>query len=252
MYRYIAAFLTVLSAVLLLASCGGNSSTSLSSEKSITTFSFTNPQAVGIIDENAKTIELTVPCGTNITALVAKFDTTGVTLKVGATGQVSNATPNDFTNPVLYVVTAADGSTATYTVTVTIDPKAICTFSFSISDATGKIDGSAKNILVYVPSGTIFTGLVATFSATGQSVIVGSTVQVSGVTPNNFTSPVTYTVTAADGSTQDYIVTVLAGTLAAQWAQSVTAGNRHKLQECNRGIGRFCLCRGIYLQYWHL
>ena len=224
-----------------------------SSEKSITTFSFTNPQAVGIIDENAKTIELTVPCGTNITALVAKFDTTGVSVKVGATGQVSNATPNDFTNPVLYVVTAADGSTATYTVTVTIDPKAICTFSFSISDATGKIDGSAKNILVYVPSGTNLTGLVATFSATGQSVIVGSTVQVSGVTPNNFTSPVT-----KHRDCGRWINSGLHSNCSCRnFGGAVgSIGNRrewyHKLQECNRGIGRFCLCRGIYLQYWHL
>jgi len=37
---------------------------------------------------------------------------------------------------------------------------------------------------------------------------VGSTVQISGTTANNFTSPVTYTVTAADSSTQNYTVTV--------------------------------------------
>ena len=30
----------------------------------------------------------------------------------------------------------------------------------------------------------------------------------SGTTANNFTSPVTYTVVAADGSTQAYVVTV--------------------------------------------
>ena len=37
---------------------------------------------------------------------------------------------------------------------------------------------------------------------------MGSTVQISGTTANNFTSPVTYTVTAADSSTQNYTVTV--------------------------------------------
>jgi uncharacterized protein (TIGR02145 family)/uncharacterized repeat protein (TIGR02543 family) len=50
--------------------------------------------------------------------------------------------------------------------------------------------------------------LVATFTTTGSSVRVGTAVQVSGTTPNNFSSPVIYTVTAADGSTQNYTVTV--------------------------------------------
>jgi len=53
------------------------------------------------------------------------------------------------------------------------------------------------------------TALVATFTASaGSSVTVGSTIQVTGTTSNNFTSPVVYTVTAADISTQDYTVTV--------------------------------------------
>jgi outer membrane protein assembly factor BamB len=63
---------------------------------------------------------VTVPNGTNVTALVATFQTTGATVKVGSIIQVSGTTPNDFTSPVQYAVTAADGSTATYTVTVQI------------------------------------------------------------------------------------------------------------------------------------
>jgi hypothetical protein len=59
-----------------------------------------------------------------------------------------------------------------------------------------------------VPTGTIVTALVATFTTTGQSVSVGSAVQTSGQTTNDFTNPVTYTVTAADMSTQSYTVTV--------------------------------------------
>ena len=64
-----------------------------------------------------------------------------------------------------------------------------------------------------VPFGTDVTQLVATFTTTGASVKVGSTVQVSGTTANDFTSPVTYTVTAADASTQAYVVTVTPGAL---------------------------------------
>ena len=78
------------------------------------------------------------------------------------------------------------------------------------SDVAGTISGTG--ITATVPYGIDVTGLVATFSTTGVSVAVGSTVQISGETANDFTDPVIYTVTAADGSTQEYIVTITAGT----------------------------------------
>jgi hypothetical protein len=61
-----------------------------------------------------------MPYGTTVTSLIATFNTTGSSVTVGTTPQVSTVTPNDFTNPVTYTVTAADGSTNNYTVTVTI------------------------------------------------------------------------------------------------------------------------------------
>ena len=41
-----------------------------SSEKAITSFSFTSPEATGVVDETAHTINITVPYGTAVTALV--------------------------------------------------------------------------------------------------------------------------------------------------------------------------------------
>ena len=58
------------------------------------------------------------------------------------------------------------------------------------------------------------TGLKATFTTTGASVAIGGAAQVSGVTANDFTRPVTYTVTAADHSTMDFTVTASDGLLA--------------------------------------
>ena len=69
---------------------------------------------------------------------------------------------------------------------------------------------SAHTINVSLPTGTAKTSLVFSFATTGATVKVGSTVQVSGVTTNDFTNPVTYTVTAEDATTQDYVVTVTA------------------------------------------
>ena len=62
-----------------------------------------------------------------------------------------------------------------------------------------------------VPYDTDVTAIVADFTTTGASVTVGSTEQVSGVTVNDFSSPVAYTITAADDSQQDYNVVVTNG-----------------------------------------
>lgn len=83
--------------------------------------------------------------------------------------------------------------------------------SYFLGSFAGTINESAKTISVEVPYPTDVTALVATFTTTGSSVKVGSTVQTSGATANDFTSPVTYTVTAADASTQNYTVTVTSG-----------------------------------------
>jgi hypothetical protein len=110
---------------------------------------------------------------------------------------------------VIYTVTAADASTKDYTVTVTVATKSakdITAFSFTTPAVTGVITGA--KIAVTVPFGTNVTALVANFTTTGVSVKVGSTIQVSGTTVNNFTRPVTYTVTAADGTTKAYTVTI--------------------------------------------
>jgi len=167
--------------------------------------------ATGAIDESAKTIAVTMPYGANVnvSALVATFTTTGASVKVGGIVQSSGTTANSFANPVAYTVTAIDGTTETYTVTVTvaqIADKAI--IAYSLAGAKGAIDEAARTIAVTVPQGTTLTALVATFRTTGKKVEVGGTVQVSGITANSFAGPVVYTVTAIDGTTATYTVTV--------------------------------------------
>ena len=193
--------------------------------KALTALSFEGlaPPVVGTIDEDDHTIDLTVPYGTSVTALVASFTTTGASVAVGATPQVSGVTANDFSSPVTFTVTAVNTSTQDYVVTVTVAPspaKAITAFSFASPPATGVIDETLHTVALAVPYGTNVSALVATFSTTGASVTVGAVPQVSGLTPNDFTTPVTYTVTAADGTTQAYAVTV---TIAANPAKAITA-----------------------------
>ena len=84
--------------------------------------------------------------------------------------------------------------------------KNITAFSFATPVATGIING--LYIDVTVPIATDITALVAAFTHTGASINIAGVAQVTGVTANDFTDAVTYTVVAADATEQDYVVTV--------------------------------------------
>ncbi len=96
--------------------------------------------------------------------------------------------------------------------------KAITAFNFKglTPNVTGTVNEASKTIALTVPYGTYVTSLVPTITHTGASVSPNTGVA------QNFTNPVTYTVTAADSSTQQYTVTV---TVAADPAKAITAFN---------------------------
>jgi hypothetical protein len=184
--------------------------------KEMTAFSFAGiTGAVGTIDDAAKTIAVTVPFGTDLTALVATFTSTGEIVQVDATVQTSGSTATDFTNFVTYTVIAADGSTTTYVVTLTESAnsaKAITDFSFAAYPlAQMNINEAAKTIAILLPLGTDKTALIATYTTTGDYVDILLVEQFSDVSINDFTDPVTYSVTAADNTRVDYRVTVSLG-----------------------------------------
>lgn len=89
----------------------------------ISSFSLVSPEVFGII--GAGTIDITVPHGTNVAALVAAFGVSGPSggkVTVGGIPQSSGVTANNFTNPLTYAVIPAEGATNNYLVTVTIAP----------------------------------------------------------------------------------------------------------------------------------
>jgi 6-phosphogluconolactonase (cycloisomerase 2 family) len=170
------------------------------------------PAAPVSIDELNGKISVVLPYGVPLIALVAEFTTTGTAVKIGETIQKTRTTKNDFTKPVTYTVYAADGSTQNYTITITNAVEAtnlITSYGIkNFSDALVNIDDVNSTISVTIPYHVSLTDLVANFTTNGERIQIGETVQETGLTANDFTNPVTYTVFAANGNTKSYSVTV--------------------------------------------
>ena len=98
--------------------------------------------------------------------------------------------------------------------------KSLITFGFTnienpslIDNCTGTIQGN--NVTITLPSNIDFTVLKATFTSSPESTVkVGNAVQQDKITVNNFSSPVTYTIVAEDGSQQNYTVSITKGAQA--------------------------------------
>jgi|GEM_PF-1360617 len=107
-------------AMLVAISAGANSGIMImSSMGPISTFVLEGQVGEATIDSENHTVDLTVPYGTDVTALVATFTLTPwESILVGGVEQVSGETVNNFTNPVTYTVIAVDISPQDWTVNV--------------------------------------------------------------------------------------------------------------------------------------
>ena len=170
--------------------------TPASAAKDFLTFTFPSYGAATIAGTN---ITMTVPYGTAVTNLAPTF-----TVSPAASANPVSGTARDFTTPQLYTVTAENGSTKDFRVTVSITPissaKDILTFDFG---ALGPATIAGTNITITVGLNVGLTNLAPTFTVSPFA----SGNPASGTT-NDFTTPQTYTVTAQDGSTKGYLVTV--------------------------------------------
>jgi hypothetical protein len=99
--------------------------------------------------------------------------------------------------------------------------KAITAFDFNTLSpgVTGTIDETAKTITLNVPFNTDVTTLVPTITFTGTSISPNTGVA------QNFTNPITYTVTAANSSTLNYTVTVLVASGSNNSTSNNTSNN---------------------------
>ncbi|HOP62661.1 MAG TPA: LamG domain-containing protein [Spirochaetota bacterium] len=207
---------------------GGGSGTTVpkfdSGDNEISDFRFTplknstvlSADAVGEI--SGESITVTVPHGVSVAALIAEYVTNSTDVEVNEVLQVNGETANDFSSPVDYKVMADDGSERVYTVTVVEAPstdKKI--LGFTLNGTEGVIDEVNGTIEIAMPPKSSLVGATASFSALCSRIEVNGVEQVSGVTLNDFTSPLVYSVFAEDGSSRVY--TVKAEVLPAPWKE---------------------------------
>lgn len=168
--------------------------TPLSSLKEITAFSF--PEGVGVID--GSDISVTVPFGTDVTALVPTIEFVGQSLEP-ASGVAQN-----FTEPQFYTVTSEDLASSGYLVTVTVaDPLPSNIATITSGTFTVSAGGTANETITNVPFGTSKNDFLLllrpsepnqTSDAAGiaDPVVTGNTLV---VTAQDGVTVVTYTVT---------------------------------------------------------
>ncbi|MCC3375225.1 GLUG motif-containing protein [Cohnella sp. REN36] len=178
-----------------------------SSEKDITSFRFAEQTRAATINSGARTVAIEVQNGTSLNGLVASFTlSAGASAKVGGVAQISGTTANNFTSAVNYTVTAADNSTQTWRVTVTVATNTAATLTSSLG--TVSVGGTVYETITDIPYGTTLAALKAAITpASGATFDVyeadGTTVAA------DLASGYIVIVTAQDGTTKvTYALTV--------------------------------------------
>jgi len=171
-----------------------------------TMFSFdflNNPSIRPEVTYDSDSITAIAPYETDLTSLTPE-----IYVSNGATVSPASGVPQDFTHPVNYTVTAQDGSTKVYTVTITdSSADSITSIAFptrpDLPDFFYQLQSGSTNLTEYLEAGTPVTSATPTIVVSNGATISPA----SGVT-QDFSHPVTYTVTGQDGSTKVYTITM--------------------------------------------
>lgn len=178
----------------------------ISSDTEVIAFKLPGQVGNETIDYANGTIKLNIASGTSLTNVAPST----FTISSGATVSPLATASQDFSAPVVYVVTAQDGTTTkTWTVTTTFvqsSEKEITAFKLSNAQiGNASINSSTGQILVTMPTGESLASLVPTIFTLSNSASISPTVSVA----QNFANPVNYVVTAQDGTTKQWTVTVV-------------------------------------------
>lgn len=170
--------------------------------KDIISFSFDSlkPVIKASIDSNQNIIKVNFPVGLDIKKLSPT-----IVVSEKATVSPNSGVIQDFTEIVSYTVTAEDGSSKTYKVQANFNKssaKDILNFSFKANSivTNASIDSVNKTIKVILPKNTDLTRLIPTIVISEKATIIPNSGEVI-----DFSKPVTYKITAEDGTSHTYI-----------------------------------------------
>jgi hypothetical protein len=167
----------------------------------ILTFVLAEQTGDAVINTTAHTVDIEVMFGTDVTTL-----TPTITVSENATISPLSGVGQDFSAPFTYSVTAQNGDTQDWTVTVTVegnDENDILTFVLAQQTGNAVINTTAHTVDIEIMFGTDVTTLTPTITVSENATIFPLSEAVV-----DFTNPVTYTVTAENGDAQAWIVTV--------------------------------------------
>jgi hypothetical protein len=178
-----------------------NFSVQPSAIKNITSFNIANQVGETEIDNQLFTVTVYMPSGTNVTNLAPEIEVSGDVTGI----EPQSGVPQDFSSPVEYTLTGKYGNEQIWTASVVLLSNENEITSFQIPEQIGEtiIDDNLHTVFVEVPEGTIVTALTPEITISENAVI-----DPENGTPQDFTEPFVYTVTAENGDQQEWTVTV--------------------------------------------
>ena len=182
-------------------SCSDDPEEPLSSEKEILSFNAPGQTGSATINETNMTVEAEVECDTDLTNLAPTF-----TISDEATAAPASGTASDYSNQVTITVTAEDGSTADWKVTIskTCSNEAdILTFTLTEQTGEADIDNVGNNIEIEVAAGTDVSSLTPAWTLSE-----GATSDPLSGTTGDYSDIYTITVTAENGDEQEWEIDV--------------------------------------------
>ena len=180
-----------------LFSCNNTPDVVPSDEADITSFTLAEETGPSIIDGSGAAVHAEVQNGTDRSDLSPT-----ITFSEGAGFSPNFTLPSDYTNPVTIPVEAEDGSIKNWTINVSEEPPPQSTdtdiLNFTLPQETGaaSIDDTDHTVGIEVENGTDLADLTPTFALSA-----GATSLPASETAGDYSSEVTITVTAEDGTT---------------------------------------------------
>ena len=208
--------LGILVTIFLLFSACKDEEPSISSTKELLNFSILKSDNQGKVANDVEAsiqgsvITLPLDKYDDLKSLIAVFEYNGKSITIDGVEQESGVTSNDYSQPLVFTVEAEDGSKQQYTVEIALkDTGVLSAFrflkknnAFLTADVSSSIGEESIIPLVTFSQ----SELIPTFTTNAVKVLVDEVEQKSGMTKNDFSSPVVYQFVMRNGETFQYTV----------------------------------------------